>query len=462
MSSIAKSNISLSKKDLAKSRIPPVASRNTVFYHKATSGQLTINLLALTLPSTEMPTVSQATVAEISGANLTVNKKNLDLVSSSNGKLIQGLDYVIIDSYNISLIGPYDGVGADVDEIFVGTINSAPISDLVVASAKSVDKTYELAVGSTLLNLGREYQVGVNPNDNVGSIKVFVNGVLALRDIDYVEVDAGSGYGTTIQFMVAPVSIPHQIAVDFGVMAITDNNAIGAIENLAGSIQKIADDLAVVAGTTASDYYSASPSEIERRAFGDMILEHENKITEIYENEDPWLSNHIAALNSSTTIVNPRVAVLRHEAVSGSSGQTIGTSYTAKILNTLQDFSGIILNPTSFTGVSGGNTQFQLRAGLYRIQAAGVLGSGAGIGTGKLRLFNVTNSQVLLLGIGQYSQGLSGDDSTGTLTLNGTFEITTDSILELQQRHNVTRVAGYTLNFGDNEVFTHVEIEKIR
>lgn len=275
MSSIAKTNISLSKKDLTKSRIPPVGSRNVVFYHKATVGDLTINLLSLVMPSSEMPTAVQATNSEISGAQLMVNKKNLELTSSSNGKLIQDLDYVVIDSYIISLIGPYIGVGADADEIFVGTINSAPISDLVVASAKSVDKTYELAVGSTILNLGREYKVGANPFENVGSIKVFVNGVLALRDVDYTEIDSGNGYGSTIQFMVAPVSLPHQVAVDFGVMAITDNNAIGAIENLGGAIKKIADDLAVVAGTTASDYYSASPSEVERRAFGDMVLDHE-------------------------------------------------------------------------------------------------------------------------------------------------------------------------------------------
>jgi hypothetical protein len=277
MSSIAKANISLSKKDLSKSRIPPVASRNVVFYHKATAGQLTINLLSLTMPTVDMPTAVQATNPEISGAQLMVNKKNLDLTSSSNGKLIQGLDYVVVDSYTISLIGPYIGVGAEVDEIFVGTINSAPISDLVVASAKSVDKTYTLAVGSTVLNLGREYKVGSNPFESIGSIKVFVNGVLALRGSDYIEVDSGNGYGTTIQFFTAPVSIPHQVAVDFGVMAITDNNAIGAIENLGGAIKKIADDLAVVAGTSATDYYNASPSEVERRTFGDTILSLNSK-----------------------------------------------------------------------------------------------------------------------------------------------------------------------------------------
>lgn len=272
MSSIAKANISLSKKDLIKSRIPPVASRNVVFYHKATLGDLSINLLALSMPSAEMPTATQATNSEISGAQLVINKKNLDLTSSSKGKLIQDLDYIVIDSYTISLIGPYAGIGAEVDEIFVGTINSAPVSDLVVASAKSVDKTYELAIGSTILNLGREYKVGENPSEDVGSIKVFVNGILALRGIDYNEVDSGNGYGTTIQFLVAPVGTSHQVAVDFGVMSITDNNAIGAIENLAGSIKKIADDLAVVAGTAANDYYSASPSEVERRTFGDTVL----------------------------------------------------------------------------------------------------------------------------------------------------------------------------------------------
>lgn len=278
MSSIAKANISLSKKDLSKSRIPPVASRNVMFYHKAPLGSLTINLLSLIMPSAEMPTATQATNPEISGAQLMINKKNLELTSSSNGKLIQDLDYIVIDSYTISLIGPYIGVGAEVDEIFVGTINSAPISDLVVASAKSVDKTYELAVGSTTLNLGREYKVGVNPFENVGIIKVFVNGVLALRDIDYTEIDSGNGYGSTLGFYAAPVSIPYSVVVDFGVMAITDNNAIGAIESLGGAIKKIADDLAVVAGTTASDYYSASPSEVERRTFGDMVLVHEKML----------------------------------------------------------------------------------------------------------------------------------------------------------------------------------------
>lgn len=276
MSSITKSGISLSKKSLTKSRIPPVSSRNVVFYHKATLGQLSLDLLALSMPS-EMPAQVQATVDEISGARLYHNKKNLSLISSSKGPLIQGLDYEVTSGTTISFKGPGFTSGTELDEIFVGTINSAPISDLIAASAKSVVKTYELAVGQNILNLGREYQVGANPNEDVGSVKIFVNGVLAHRDVDYAEVDAGSGYGTTVNFFAAPPSIPYQIAVDFGVMSITDNNAIGSIESLSGAVKKLADDLAVVAGTDADDYLSANPSEIERRAFGDWIL----KILEI-------------------------------------------------------------------------------------------------------------------------------------------------------------------------------------
>jgi hypothetical protein len=306
MSSIAKSGISLSKKDLTKSRIPLVASRNVTFYHKATVGQLTINLLALTMPSSEMPTSVQATVAEISGAQLAINKKNLNLVSTSKGPLVQGLDYIVTSSTVIVLIGPYTDVGAEISEIFIGSINSAPISDLVVASAKSVVKTYTLAVGQNILNLGLEYQTGQNINDDIGIIKVWVNGVLAIRDTDYAEVDAGSGYGTTINFFTAPPSIPYQVVVDFGVMAITDNNAIGTIESLSGAILKIADDLAVVAGTAATDYLTANPSEIERRGFGDQVLSNKSKL-ELYDTTETLSDYTKTKYQKNTLLVSQSV-----------------------------------------------------------------------------------------------------------------------------------------------------------
>ena len=156
MSSIAKSNISISKKDLNKSRILPVGSRNIVFYHKASEGDLSIDLQALNMPAEV--NLSQATLEEINDARLYNNRKNLSLFSSSKGPLIQGLDYIVTSSYTISLIGAVYSGGAEEDEIFAGTINSSPVSDLAVASARSVIKKYTLAIGQTTLNLGREYK----------------------------------------------------------------------------------------------------------------------------------------------------------------------------------------------------------------------------------------------------------------------------------------------------------------
>jgi hypothetical protein len=287
MSSIAKTSISLSKKDLTKSRVPPVGSRNVVFYHKATVGDLSIDLLALTMPSSDMPNAVQAGIDELSGARLTINKKNLSLQSSTKGQLIQNLDYIVVDSMTISLIGPYIGIGTEYEEIFVGTINCAAISDLVVASSKNVVRSYTLSVGQTTLNLAQEFKVAEYPSENIGIVKLFVNGVLAFRntgnsslilDRDYREVDSGNGYGSTVVFNIAPVGIANEIIVDFGVQAITDFDAIGTIESLSGSVKKIADDLAVIAGTSANDYIISNPSAVERRGFGDQVLDHEARI----------------------------------------------------------------------------------------------------------------------------------------------------------------------------------------
>lgn len=276
MSSIAKTSISLSKKDLVKSRIPPVASRNVTFYHKATGGQITINLNSLIMPS-EMPSQVQATNDEISGARLALNKKNLTLTSSSNGVLIQGLDYLVTSSYTIQLTGVYTGIGAETDEIFVGSISSAPISDLAVISARDVVKTMTVVIGQTTVNLGNEYKVGANPLEDIGDVRIWINGVLAIRDANYTEVDSGNGFGSTIELIGGPVIADWQLVAEFGVRAVTDQDALGTIESLSGSILKIANDLADVAGTNTTDYLTANPSDIERRTFGDTVLNLDSK-----------------------------------------------------------------------------------------------------------------------------------------------------------------------------------------
>lgn len=379
MSSIAKTNISLSKKDLTRSRIAPVASRNIVFYHKASIGSKVINLLSLTMPSAEMPNMVQATADEISGARLFTNKKNLDLISSAKGQLIQGLDYIVTSSTTIQLIGGLFASGTEAGEIFIGTVSCTPLTDIVAVSSKSVTKSYTLAVGQTTLNLGQEYQVGVNPFDKVGVIKVFVNGVLALRGTDYVEVDAGSGSGTTIQFLVAPSSMASSVVVDFGVMAITDSNSIGTIDALSGSIKKIADDLATLAGTQSSDYYSASPSTIERRVFGDKVLELSNKAADI-DSKFPTVQRF---LSGSGTYTPP--SGVKHIKVSmvgagggGGGGAGTGASGTATVFGAITAGGG---GGGSLASTAGAGGTVTIGSSIPNILVA-VTGSGGSKGDG--------------------------------------------------------------------------------
>jgi len=280
MPSITKSSKSLSKLDLPNGRMNFFGVRKSVFYHKALSGSKTIDLSNLTMPSTEFPSVAQITLEEITASNLFTNKKNLKLSSVSKGELFQGLDYVVTSSTTIKLIGIYDIEGAEADEIFVGEIALVPLNDVVPATGKIETKTYDVAIGQTTIALGKPYKIGVNPLEKVGAIKVFINGALALRSVDYNEVDSGNGYGSTIQLITTPVSAL-KLAVDFGLTAITDNNSINILENMGGILLKLATDLSVLSGQPVSDYYNASASEIERADFGQTVLNLINKKPEL-------------------------------------------------------------------------------------------------------------------------------------------------------------------------------------
>lgn len=475
MSSIAKTGISLSKKDLTKSRVPPVGSRNVVFYHKPAVSSLTISLLSLILPSSEMPNAVQATIEELAGARLTVNKKNLSLQSSTKGQLIQNLDYIVVDSMTINLIGPYASVGSEYDEIFVGTINCAAISDLVVASSKNVVRSYVLPVGQTTLNVAQEFKVNQYPSENIGIIKIFVNGVLAFRntgnssvslDRDYREVDSGNGFGTVVIFNVAPTVTAHNIIVDFGVQSVTDFDAIGTIESLSGSVKKIADDLAVIAGTSTNDYMAANPSDVERRGFGDMVLDHEATLplkadlngsaANLFSVANATSASNAVAFNQLS-----KYAVLRDEKAAGTNAQTISTSWAARTLNTINDPSSIIVNASSFTGVGGANSQFTLSAGTYLINGSAPFGNVVAPYQSKARIYNVTDSTTALIGTTQYNRDNSGTPNIGISSVLGIITITSTKTFEFQHIASASGAAGLSWNVGVNEVYSMLSITKI-
>ncbi|GAB1376777.1 hypothetical protein MASR1M48_16290 [Lactococcus petauri] len=278
MAYIGKNGKTVGKKNRSSQIYQPLLNKNLVFAHKANLGDRSIDLTALNTPA-ELSANGfiQASTSDILGAKLAQSRGRLKLVSSIRGDLIDFLHYTIPSSSKIVFLPT---AGFEQDEIITGSFESN--SDMVPVSGKRIVKTYTLPVGQTTVNLGNEYKVNENSLENVGQILVWINGSLAFRntgnsdsilDKQYYEVDSGNGYGTTIELNLAPSIDPYEISVDFGHRSITDQNSIGAIESLSGSMIKIAEDLAQLAGTSKEDYVTTSPSEVERRTFGDSVLD---------------------------------------------------------------------------------------------------------------------------------------------------------------------------------------------
>ena len=282
---IAVEDISLAKEDILESKQFASTARKIVFAHKATGGESGINLLSLITP-TELSANGfvQPSTAEIAASRAIFNKKNFRLISSINGELWMHDHYVITSEAFISFL---NGITALPGEIFRGEIIDVPQAAVITADARSVTRTYQLAVGQTLLNLGVLYKVGENltANSQIGSIKVWRNGSLQMRNVgnaaasptadgNYQEYDpANLGTSNQIQFNIAPIGQTDEVIVEFGLHVFSgDVEIYGAIEQLHGMLFKLAQDAAPAFGNPLSTYLSANPSQVDRRQFGNLVL----------------------------------------------------------------------------------------------------------------------------------------------------------------------------------------------
>lgn len=283
---IGTEDISLAKEDVLESKQFASTARKIIFAHKATGGESGINLLSLVAP----PELSasgfvQPTTSEIAASRVLFNKKNFRLISSINGELWMHDHYVITSEGFISFL---NGITALPDEIFRGEIIDVPQTAIVTADARSVTRTYSLAVGQPALNLGVLYKVGENltSGSQVGAIKVWRNGILQMRNVgntaasptadgNYQEYDPiNLGTSNQIQFNIAPAIQSDEIIVEFGLHVFSgDVEIYGSIEQLYGILFKLAQDAASAFGNPLATYLSASPSQIDRRIFGDHVFD---------------------------------------------------------------------------------------------------------------------------------------------------------------------------------------------
>ena len=352
-------DISLTKEDVLESKQFASTARKLIFAHKATGGESGINLLSLvTPPELAANGFVQPATSEIASSRAIFNKKNFRLLSSINGELWMHDHYVITSEAFISFL---NGITALPGEIFRGEIIDVPQTAIVTADARSITRTYQLGIGQTLLNLGVLFKVGENltANSQIGSIKVWRNGFLQMRNVgnalaspsadgNYQEYDpANLGTSNQIQFNIAPVGQADEIVVEFGLHVFSgDVEIYGAIEQLHGILFKLAQDAAPAFGNPLSNYLTANPSQVDRRQFGDLVLDLLGRIEDL-ESSSPtpatatWkkytktFSNFAVAdtFNQSTLFSLPARAVIRSVVIHHTAPFTGGSisNYTLKL-----------------------------------------------------------------------------------------------------------------------------------
>lgn len=157
-------------------------------------------------------------------------------------------------------------------------------------------------------------------------------------------------------------------------------------------------------------------------------------------------------VNTIRTVLNNPVAYLKDVKPSGTNSGTFNSGdWRTRDLNTIEGDSSIITSLSS--------NQFTLEAGKYLIEA---MAAGYSVSTHQLKIRNVSDSIDLI--IGQTGRNSTSEDNSGIPSLKGLIELTSQKTFELQHRSSGSRSNngfGIAGNFGVNEVYAQVKIEKV-
>lgn len=277
---------SIRRKDVQEQKSIAVGLKKLVMAHKATLGDTGINLTSLNNP-TEMSSLgfTNPLSSEILGANLKFYRNNLRIVSSHKGLLMDYLSYTVDSGSRIT----FQGFTAEDGEIFMMTFEDAAKTGVQMVDAAPLTSTGTLAVGVTDYNVGTPFEVNKYPTSQVGSVLVFRNGAIQFRNPNngtsggnYREVEAGSGLGVIIRFNNAPIGIEDNILVVSNGLLVyrPDGSLMAEIETLAGQLDVHREILEDVTGLPVAP---GAPNNVDLKAFGDQVLDHETRIDNLEE-----------------------------------------------------------------------------------------------------------------------------------------------------------------------------------
>lgn len=275
MSLTGKGTLSLRKSEVLQQKKAGTAYRRLVFAHKASAGETGITIGSLVQPS-EMAALGfvNPSSSDILAANILFYKKNLTVISSARGVLMQDLSYTVPTSARIE----FQGFTALQDEIFTCLLETGVRDGVTVVDASPIVATGELSIGSTDFNVGTPFEVNKYNSQQIGAVLVFRNGQIQFRNPsngtsggNYQEVNNGDGLSTVIRFNNAPVGQTDNIVVWGHLLAERPNGSMmAAIESLAGQLDSMIPTLAALAGVPESTF-QAAPNNQDLKAFGDKV-----------------------------------------------------------------------------------------------------------------------------------------------------------------------------------------------
>jgi hypothetical protein len=310
MSLTGKNTLSLKRKDVAEQKSIAVGFKKIQFAHKATLGDTNINFNALVLPP-EMSGFTNPSPAELLAAQLFFYRKNLTLISSTKGVLIDYMSYDVSSSNQINFVG----FTADDGEVFTGVIDHNARTGINLVDAAPLVSTGELAVSTTDFNVGQLFEINKYSSSQVGAVIVYRNGAQQFRntnnssstlDGNYYEVNNGSGTGQIIRFNTAPSGTFDSIlVVSNGLMAYNpDGSALQRIESLSGKVDSMVPTVAALAGVPESTF--GGVSNVDLKSFGDTVLKILN--TQIFAEENVFSAlipnSGVVATNQNSNFIS--------------------------------------------------------------------------------------------------------------------------------------------------------------
>lgn len=205
-------------------------------------------------------------------------------------------------------------------------------------------------------------------------------------------------------------------------------------------------------------YYSAAWNSIASEAFVNALV----------NNSPNWASPSTSTAPSESAAASrfvkqdlgllaaPYVNMV-HQQTSGTQGGAITSgSYQVVPINTSKT--------NTISGASLASNRITLPTGTYYIQARTPVAQSNGDGTGKVKIYNFTDSTDLIIGSSSYVNSPATGYSDCTLDVSGRFTLAAEKEIQFMIRIDVTTDGngyGYPCNYGDVEIYASIEIYKI-